>query len=202
MSAPALRAVTAGAVLALSACSNPDMPGNDFERMLVQDHYLPYEKSEFFADERELRTPPEGAIPRDEIVGDPALTTGVVSGVYVDRTPLPLGRATLDRGHDRFDRFCAPCHGVAGDGVSRVARSMTLRKPPSLVDARARAFPPGRVFQVTTLGYGLMRSYAEDLEVADRWAVVAYLRALQRSAEVPLDSLPPRARGEAEKELQ
>jgi hypothetical protein len=79
---------------------------------------------------------------------------------------------------------------------------MDLRKPPSLVDARMRARPDGRVYQVITLGYGLMRSYAEDLvSPEERWSVVAYLRALQLSHAVPLAALPPEARQEAERQL-
>ena len=131
----------------------------------------------------------------------PAITSGIVEGAYVDRVPLPLSREALEVGRARFETFCAACHGMTGDGNSVVARNMTLRKPPSLVSPTVRAFPPGRVFQVISEGYGLMRPYRDELPIEERWAVVAYLSALQKSRGVPLDALPPEDRARAEKEL-
>jgi mono/diheme cytochrome c family protein len=98
-----------------------------------------------------------------------------------DRQPARpvLTRALIDRGRDRFDRFCAPCHGIAGDSDSDVARAMTLRRPPPLVDDVARRFPDDRIYFVIEHGYGMMPSYAVALAPADRWAVIAYVHALQ-----------------------
>jgi hypothetical protein len=91
---------------------------------------------------------------------------------------------------------------MAGDGVSQVAANMTLRKPPDLTAPPVTGFAPGRIYDVILEGYGLMRSYQEDLPSAEeRWAVVAYLRALQRSRGVPLDSLPLDLRERARREL-
>nr|HEX4316792.1 cytochrome c [Kofleriaceae bacterium] len=99
-------------------------------------------------------------------------------------------RAELMRGEDRFERFCAPCHGLAGDGDSAVARAMARRKPPSLVDATVRAFPDTRIETAISHGYGLMPAYAGELVPRDRWAIVDYVRALQ-SRDVAIDSLTP-----------
>ncbi len=93
--------------------------------------------------------------------------------------------------------YCAACHGLAGDGDSPVARNMALRKPPSLHEPRIRALPAGRLYAVVRDGYGLMPSYAEELSVGERWAVVAYVRALQLSQGARLAELPPELRSEA-----
>lgn len=108
----------------------------------------------------------------------------------------PRTRAELMRGEDRFDRFCAPCHGLAGDGDSAVARAMSLRKPPSLVDATVAKFADVRIESVIANGYGLMPSYAGALAPIDRWAIVDYVRALQGRV-VATDALTPDDKQEA-----
>ena len=197
-----LEAMLACALLATgaSACEGV-LPEPDFERMIVQRGYRPFEAADMFADGRAMRPPPEGTVSRDRVIDQPALTDGVDNGRYVAQVPVNLDRALLDRGRDRFETFCAACHGIRGDGLSPVAHNMELRKPPTLVTAPVTTFPAGRVFQVITLGYGLMPSYQAQLPVHDRWAVVAYLQALQLSQSVWLDALPERARARARREL-
>ncbi len=174
------------------------LPEPDFERMLHQRGYRPFGRSVQFDDGRVMRPPPLGTIPRGEVLGQPALTRGVLpSGAYATDIPVTVTRATLQRGRDRFDIYCAACHGVRGDGDSMVATNMTLRRPPSLVDQPVLAFPPGRVFEAVSVGYGLMPAYDLHLSVSDRWAVVAYLRALQRSQRVRLSDLSPDQRARA-----
>jgi len=176
---------------ALEGCEGV-LPEPDFERMLYQRGYRPFEASAQFDDGRVMRPPPAGTIARGEVLGQPALTRGVLpSGKYAVEIPLPLTGPLLERGRDRFDITCAPCHGARGDGISMVASNMTLRRPPSLLDDPVPSFPPGRVFEVESLGYGLMPAYDGHLSVSDRWAVVAYLRALQRSQRTRLADLPP-----------
>jgi hypothetical protein len=104
--------------------------------------------------------PPDGVVP----FGSPG-------------APPPVTRALLERGRDRFERFCAACHGIAGDGDSDVARAMTLRKPPSLVDANARALSDARILFVIERGYGLMPRH--ELSLVDRTAVLHFVRVLQ-----------------------
>ena len=127
--------------------------------------------------------PPEGTISMDEPV-----------------TPPPVTRELLERGRDRFQRFCAPCHGIAGDGDSYIARAMTLRRPPPLVDARAASLPDDRILTVITDGYGVMPSYASAVPARDRYAILDFLRVLQQR-EVPLATLPPGLQKEARKWL-
>jgi mono/diheme cytochrome c family protein len=108
----------------------------------------------------------------------------------------PRTRALVLRGRDRFDRFCAPCHGVLGDGESDVARAMTLRRPPSLVDATVSGFDDSRIVIVITSGYGVMPGYRGALAPRDRWAVLEYVRVLQQR-DASLDQLPASQREEA-----
>ena len=179
------------------------LPPIDFQRMIYQDRFQVWQHCAFFADGRAMRTPPAGTLPRGAPIGDPARVLGVVGGDYVADIPVPITRPLLLAGKARFETYCAPCHGLLGDGDSVVASSMDLRRPPALAGKLARALPPGRVYQTIDEGYGLMRSYAEDLiSPEERWSVVAYLRALQLSHGVALDSLPPDVRREAERQLR
>src|SRR5207253_836214 len=100
---------------------------------------------------------------------------------------LPVDRAFLERGRGRYEIFCGACHGLRGDGRSQVALAMELRAPPSLIDPPVDHFPPGRLFRVASDGFGLMPAYAGELDVVERWEVVAYLSALKLSQSVRLD---------------
>lgn len=187
-------------VLAAAGCEGV-LPAPDLERMIDQRNVRPYAPSALFSDGRAMRPPPAGTISRARVVGEPLLTDGAADGRLAARIPLPVDRDLLERGRNRFDVFCAACHGLRGDGRSPVARNMDLRKPPSLLEQPVTDFPPGRIFQVISLGYGLMPSYAWALGVRDRWAAVAYLGALQMSQRMSLDELPPDLRARARQEL-
>jgi mono/diheme cytochrome c family protein len=187
-------------VLAASGCEGV-FPEFDWQQMIDQFKFQPYEACQFFPDGRAMQTPPLGTVPHDRIVGRPALTSGLVDGKYVDDIPVPLTRELMSAGRFSFETYCAACHGLDGSGDSPVAVNMELRKPPSLLTEPVRSFPPGRVFQVASDGYGLMPSYALELSTRERWAVVAYLRALQLSQAVKLATLPPPLRQQAEAAL-
>lgn len=169
----------------------------DYERMIDQPRFDPYEPNPFFSDGATMQTPPPGTVSRDAVLGPPALVTGAVGGAYVGRPPIRVTPAVLRRGRDRYDIFCAACHGRIGDGRTQVAENMRLRPPPSLHEPRLVAAPAGRLFAVATAGYGLMPSYAEELDVLDRWAVVAYVQTLQLSQAAELAELPPAMAEEA-----
>lgn len=124
---------------------------------------------------------------------------GIVAMTAAEPMP-PITRALLDRGRDRFDRVCAACHGLRADGVSAVASSMTLRKPPSLVDATVTGFSDERILTVLEVGYGLMPSF-HWIPAADRYAILHYVRALQHRV-VALDQLSPTRRAEARQWLR
>ena len=189
--------------LVLTACSTklafePPEPG--LERMQIQPRASTYGTSDAFADGKVLQTPPPGVVSRERVLGDTARTHGLAQGTFVEHIPVPVDRAVLRRGRDRFERFCAPCHGVAGDGDSFVASKMTVRRPPSLHDDRYRAYPVGEIYQVIHEGFGVMPSYADVLDLDDRWAVVAYVRALQLSQHAPVATLPDGVRRDLERE--
>jgi mono/diheme cytochrome c family protein len=185
-----------------AACNQSPIPDIDLERMIHQQKYLPYESSDLFADGKAMRAPPSGAIAHDRMTGDPARSNGMVEGRYVEQIPVELTKTMLDRGHARFDIYCAACHGIAADGESMVAANMQLKRPPSLVNADVRAYPAGKIFQIVTEGYGLMRSYSDSLSIDDRWAVIGYLRALQLRSGVSLDNLPLAMQDRAKTELR
>jgi mono/diheme cytochrome c family protein len=175
-------------------------PDPHLNRMVDQAKRIAYEEDPLLPHGMVMQQPPEGTLPVDAIAGQPLLATGVADGRWADRIPLRVDRALLEDGRERFDVFCATCHGVTGDGTSVVAEKMTLRPPPSLHDARIRGYPPGRVFQTIREGYGLMPSYAVPLAARDAWAVVAYVRALQLARGARVASLPPDVRAQLAKE--
>jgi mono/diheme cytochrome c family protein len=175
------------------------LPGCDWElqRMIDQKRYDPYDPSEHFDDGMAMRSPPVGTVPRSRVIAPPSLTRGMQDGELVEQIPMDLTPALIERGRNRYQIFCSPCHGMLGNSNTRVAADMTLRPPPSLQEARIRDYPPGRIFRVISDGYGLMRSYAAELPIDDRWAVVAYVQALQLSQYAQLDQLPADLRQEA-----
>ena len=177
-------------------------PEASLERMIQQPKLDAYEASDLFGNGRAMQLPPPGTIPygRDPI--DPALELGVVGGAYVEEIPLEVDLELLERGRNRFENFCATCHGVAGDAKTVVAEQMDLVKPRSLIEEPVLGYPAGRIFRVAREGFGLMPSYRESISTADRWAVVAYIEALQLRTGVPLQSLPPELSREAEEELE
>lgn len=155
-----------------------------------------YAPSDFYADGLAMREPPAGTVPRQRITNNVALTTGKVAGpqgeTWVDTFPLKVDRPLLELGRKRYDITCGTCHGPVGDGDSIVARQMALRPPPSLHLYADR--PVGYLYDVIVNGFGMMASYAAELDVRERWAVVAYIRALQLSQAAPLDRAPAEER--------
>jgi Cytochrome C oxidase, cbb3-type, subunit III len=174
-----------------------------------QQKSIRYKESPFYADGLSMRAAPEGTVPRERITLNPRLTAGHDPDGpmqpnmeplpnYVATVPLPMSRKLLDLGRKRFDITCATCHGPLADGKSIVATQMALRPPPSLQDPKFVAKPAGYIYEVITKGFGLMASYAAELSVEERWAVVAYLRALQISQNTPVSALPPEIRQQLE----
>jgi len=162
-----------------------------------------YRESKFYDNGLSMQAPPVGTVPRERITLNAPLTTGREADgpiqsngeplpVYVKTVPLPVTRKLLDVGRKRYDITCGTCHGPLGDGDSIVARQMALRPPPSL--HRYIDKPAGYIYEVATRGFGMMASYAAELTVEERWAVVAYIRALQLSQNTPAADLPPDVR--------
>ncbi|NVB81801.1 MAG: cytochrome c [Kofleriaceae bacterium] len=173
----------------------------DLQRMVDQPHFTSYEACSICPEGTIMMMPPPGTVGRD---GEEASLGAGRSGPdgFVQTIPIELDTAVLARGRNRFDIYCAACHGRLGNGISQVAENMTLRKPPNLIGPPYTTYPPGRVFTAISEGFGLMRSYASELPVRDRWAIVAYLQALQLSQNVVLRELPQPIQQEAQKWLK
>jgi len=168
--------IPAVGLLALTGC---EISSEFLQRMETQSKYEYYEASEFWADGRSMRAPPEGSIPREAKVGNPGMTTGRVNGTLVATIPVQVDKSLLQLGQKKYSIVCAQCHGVLGDGNSIVAENMGLRLPPSLLDLSNR--PVGHFYTAINEGYGMMPSFSGELNTQERWAVVAYVRALQAS---------------------
>ena len=188
------RAAALASLLLLAGC-----PGLD--PLQRQQKVKPYQASTFWKDGLAMRVPPAGTVQfrAADAAVDPAVVTGLgPDGKPVARSPLALTPDLLALGRRRFDVSCAVCHGLLGDGESQVAINMSLRRPPSLHAYRDVA--DGYLFQVITDGFGLMPSYAAELSVRERWAIVSYVRALQLSQAASVAQVPPDVRDRLGKE--
>ncbi len=152
--------------------------------------------ADFFADGRAMRPPVAGTVSRETILDDPSLTTGRKGGEWVRDFPHGVDSAILRRGRERFDIYCGPCHGESGRGDGMVARRAaslgegTWTQPSDLTAETTVARPVGELFDIITRGIRKMPPYAAQIPTEDRWAIVAYLRALQRSAHGSLRDVP------------
>jgi mono/diheme cytochrome c family protein len=124
--------------------------------------------------------------------------TGVMGDFYGDGIPLTLDEKLIERGHERYDIFCAVCHDKTGSG-NGVAKSFGLLTVASLLDDRIKTQPDGQIFSTITNGKNTMGAYGSNIAVEDRWAIVAYLRILQRSQSMSVDALPAEIKTQLEK---
>ncbi|MDE0837593.1 MAG: cytochrome c, partial [Kiritimatiellae bacterium] len=131
----------------------------------------------------------EHTVARGHLNLDTHMFEGRVDGEYVTETPMPITLALLDRGQQRFNIYCTPCHDRVGTGHGMVVQR-GFTKPPSFHDIKVREKPVGYYFEVMTKGFGRMSDYAAQIKPADRWAIAAYIRALQLSQSAKLDELP------------
>ena len=154
-----------------------------------QPKYQPLERSAFFADGRASRPRVPGTVARGHLDADTLLVTGKIDGKPSETFPVPVTRATIDRGHQRYDVYCSPCHDRVGTGRGMIVQR-GYKQPPTFHSDRLRTVPDGYFFQVMTNGFATMPSYAPQVTAADRWAIVAYIRALQYSQHARLDDVP------------
>ena len=150
----------------------------------------PLQASPFFQHDQLARPLVPGTVPHGHLRADQAFYTGKVGNELAEVLPVPLTMGLLARGRDRFDTFCSPCHGRTGAGNGMVVQR-GLRPPPSYLIDRLREAPIGHFFDVMTNGFGVMPDYAVQVAPEDRWAIAAYIRALQLSQGTKMDDLPP-----------
>ncbi|MGC9997485.1 MAG: cytochrome c [Terriglobia bacterium] len=157
--------------------------------MHVQPKYKPLDSSNFFGDGRSVRPEVPGTVAHGHLRTDELLYTGKVNGVPADLFPFPITRQVLERGRERFNIYCSPCHDYTGSGRGLVVQRGFPPPPSYHIDRLVKA-PAGHFFDVITNGYGAMYSYAARVDPQDRWAIVAYIRALQLSQHAALDDVP------------
>jgi mono/diheme cytochrome c family protein len=160
-----------------------------------QPYYRPLSSSRFFADGRSARPLIQGTVARGQLRTDSKLYFGRSGNTPVDTIPIEITEQVLRRGRERFDIFCSPCHGVLGDGEGMVVQR-GFRQPPSYHIDRLRQAPPGHFFDVVTNGFGAMPAYGYRVPAQDRWAIIAYIRALQLSQSATPADVPEDKRGE------
>jgi len=160
-----------------------------------QPRYKPQARSAFFGDERAARPRVPGTVARGHLPADAALETGKAGADFVAAVPVPIDMKLLKRGEQRYRIYCSPCHGQVGRGDGMIVRR-GYRQPPSFHIDRLRAQPAGYYFDVITAGFGAMPDYAAQIAVPDRWAIVAYVRALQLSQNATVADVPAEHRGE------
>ena len=158
--------------------------------MHVQPRLNPLARSDFFADQRSARPPVEGTVARGQLHEDSYFYTGKFGSNPGDYMPFPITKEVLERGRERFNIFCAPCHSRLGDGNGFVPSRGFSRKPPSYHIPRLQKAPLGYFFDVMTNGFGIMPDYASQIPPQDRWDIVAYIRALQLSQNANLADVP------------
>lgn len=188
------------ALLGFRGSKSDKPPLMPFLDMVDQQKYMPQSESRYFADGRSQRLPPEHAVPwgRKAERADPEFATADADLFELKKMPLAMDRALLVRGREKYAINCAVCHGLSGKGDGIVTK-YGLVPPPSYHSDRIREMPDGEFYKVITLGKGKMGSYADKLAREDRWAVIAYVRALQRAQNAKLEDVPEEARKELSK---
>ena len=171
-----------GALMVAAGCTGCD-------NMKHQENVRAFEPSQYFINGASARLPPAHSVARGTPAADDPAATGLKDGVWLTEIPLPLTRDLLERGRDRFNIYCSVCHGEDGDGRGIVV-GLGFPAPPSYQETWLIKAPAGHFFGVITYGIGRMYPLADRIEARDRWAIVAYVRALQLSQHATLADVP------------
>lgn len=170
--------------------------------MDIQNRYDAQSENRLFADGRAMRPPVDGTVARGQLREDTHFYAGKVAGVWATSIPVPVTDALLARGRQRFEIYCAPCHGLGGVGDGLVAQRAdelqqgTWTPPSSFHTDLVRGRTDGELFNTISHGIRTMPSYGSQIVPSDRWAIVAYVRALQRSQNARLEDIPEEARAQ------
>jgi mono/diheme cytochrome c family protein len=159
--------------------------------------FKPLQENPFYEDGRASRPIPTGTVPRGFLKDDDVFYTGMQGGAPVERIPMPITAAVVQRGRERFNIYCSPCHGIAGDGDGMIVKR-GYKRPTSYHDPRLRNEKAGYFFDVMTRGFGQMPDYAAQVSPKDRWAIVSYIRALQLSQHASVGDLTPQEKNRLE----
>ena len=159
-----------------------------------QPKYTPLRSTPFFGDVRSARPLIAGTVAQGQLHEDPFLETGKIGNADAAVFPFPVDAAVMARGRERFEIFCTPCHGRTGTGDGMIVQR-GYRRPPTYHDDRLRNAPIGHFVDVMANGFGAMPDYSDQVGARDRWAIAAYIRALQLSQHAQLADVPERERG-------
>jgi hypothetical protein len=165
------------------------------QQMAEQPRYDPLEASQFFTDGQSARPLVENTIARGQLTEDEHFSGGISGGAPATTFPFPITLEILRRGRERYGIFCAPCHSLTGDGDGMIPRRGFTRAASFHIE-RLRTAPPGYFFVVISEGFGAMPSYRTQIAPRDRWAITAYVRALQLSQNATVNDLPPEVRAQ------
>ncbi len=176
-------------LLALVACLAAPLFAGCRQDMHDQPRLKPFAKSAFFADQRAMRPLVPNTVARGRLYEDTHMNLGKVDGKDAETFPMPITKEILARGRERFGVYCINCHGMLGDGDGMIV-SRGLKRPPSYHIDRLRQAPPGYIFGVITNGFGVMYDLSDRIRPEDRWAITAYVRALQQSQNSTIEDVP------------
>lgn len=186
--------------LVLTGCLSPSRdttPLQIWDDMKAQPKYKSQQQSSLFADQRSSRRPPEGTVAIGQLGGDDAYRWGVVSSQYVGKIQEPVTAELLAHGQLKFNTYCAPCHSRVGDGKGIVGiRAGAAFQPANLLEPRVQQMNDGELYSVASEGRRTMMGYRTQTSDHDRWAIVAYLRALHRANSGTKEDVPENLRAQ------
>jgi mono/diheme cytochrome c family protein len=157
--------------------------------MHEQPKFKPLRANSFYADGRSSRPPIEGTVARGQLGNDELFYTGKINGQEADQFPYPVTQPMLERGRERFNIYCAPCHSRIGNGKGMIV-ARGFKMPPDYTEDRLMKAPVGHFVNVMTNGFGSMSEYKSQISISDRWAVAAYIRALQIARKGSASDVP------------
>jgi len=182
------------AALLLTGCSSiqRDPPIQVWDDMKLQPKFHPQGENElpFLSYGRDARRPPEGTVAQGHMMEQTAYFTGMDGDLYVGKSPVTLTAAVLHQGQTKFNVYCQPCHDKTGSGVGIVPTRVPTWQPSNLTEDRVVQFADGDIFNVITNGRRSMPAYRFQIAIEDRWAIIAYVRALQRAAHATKADVP------------
>jgi len=185
----------------LSGCSNVQRvpPVEVWDDMKRQGKFKPQLENDLFADHRNSRVPPTGTVARGHLNEDAVYYTGMVGEMYVGKSPVPVTMELLKKGQAKFGTYCTPCHDRTGSGQGIVPLHVPSWQPSNLMEDRVVQFADGEIFTVMSEGRRTMPAYKYQVSVEDRWAIIAYLRVLQRAAHGSMSDVPEDQKAALEK---
>ena len=189
-----LAMLASAAVVSCRGQESADPPVHLNPNMDSQPRYDPQSVSKFYEDRRTMRPLVDGTVARGNLNDDETYTKGCEDGHFTLKSPIPMTSDVLKRGQERYDIYCTPCHDKTGYGEGLVVKR-GYPKPINFHEDYARKMPDGQVYGAIANGVRNMPSYAAQIPVADRWAIVAYVRALQFSQAARVEDVPAATRG-------